>query len=149
MRLAAMVPDGEVVGIDLAGAMVTMAFTNAQREGFHNSAFFQADVTKLPKHFHRRFDAVHCSFAFHHYRAPVTALKQMHRVLNSNGKAFIVDPGTWWLNTLSSPFAKWGDPGWVTFRTGEEFEALFLKAGFSSFYWEEILPGVGLCIGSK
>ncbi|MGH7934470.1 MAG: class I SAM-dependent methyltransferase [Candidatus Binataceae bacterium] len=65
-RLAAMVPDGEVVGIDLATAMVAAAFTNAQRQGFHNTAFFQADVAKLPKHFYGRFDAVHCSFAFHH-----------------------------------------------------------------------------------
>ncbi|MGH7934469.1 MAG: hypothetical protein ACREQN_15090 [Candidatus Binataceae bacterium] len=82
-------------------------------------------------------------------RAPVSALKEMYRALNRNGKAFITEPGTWWLNILGSPFAKWADPGWVTFRTGDEFQGLFLKTGFSSFYWEEVLPGVGVCIGSK
>jgi len=50
---------------------------------------------------------------------------------------------------LASPLAKWGDPGWVAFRTGEEFRELFEAAGFSNFYWTEVLPGIGLSIGTK
>lgn len=148
-RLAALVPKGEVVGVDLSAAMVAKAMENARAKGFENTAFFQADVTNLPEHFSGRFDVVHCSFAFHHYRDPVAALREMNRVLNREGKTFVIDPGTWWLNLLSSPFAKWADPGWVAFRTGDEFEALFYQAGFSGFYWEEVLPGIGLCVGSK
>jgi ubiquinone/menaquinone biosynthesis C-methylase UbiE len=149
VRLAALVPGGEVVGVDLSAKMVETAWANARNHGFHNTAFFQADVTDLPGHFSGFFDIVHCSFAFHHYRDPVAALIEMRRVLKDRGKAFVIDPGTWWLNLLSSPFAKWADPGWVAFRTGEEFEALFHQAGFPGFYWEEVLPGIGLCIGSK
>jgi ubiquinone/menaquinone biosynthesis C-methylase UbiE len=149
MRLAPLVPSGEVVAVDLSAGMVATALANARRRGFHNTAFFQADVTNLPEHFSGAFDVVHCSFAFHHYSNPVAALLEMHRVLNPDGKVFVIDPGTWWLNLLSSPFAKWADPGWVTFRTAEEFRALFRQAGFSGFYWEEVLPGIGLCAGSK
>lgn len=149
IRLASMVPDGEVVGVDLSAPMVDRAFAEARRQAIENTAFFQADVMNLPSHFTGRFDVVHCSFAFHHYRAPIDALRSMNRVLNAHGKAFLIDNGTRWLNAISAPFAKWADPGWVAFHTGEEFQSLFLQAGFSSFYWEEILPGVGACIACK
>lgn len=149
LRLVPLVPAGEVIGMDLSAGMVATAFENARRQGMGNTAFFQADVAHMPEHFTDRFDAVYCSFAFHHYPNPLAALKEMHRALNNQGKAFIIDPGPWWFNLISAPFAKWADPGWVRFHTGEEFQALFLEAGFSHFYWNEVLPGIGLCIGSK
>jgi SAM-dependent methyltransferase len=148
-RLAELASDGEVVGVDLSSEMIAAADANAKRRGLLNTAFFQADVTKLPDHFTGRFDAVHSSFAFHHYSDPTAALIEAHRALNSGGKAFVIDGGTWWANMLSAPFARLGDPGWVGFHTPEQFQTLFRRAGFSDFYWEELLPGIGICIGSK
>ncbi len=148
-RLAEAVPEGEVVGVDLAAEMIAAAHSGARERGLRNAAFFQADVTKLPEHFRGRFDAIHSSFAFHHYGEPLAALREAHRALNANGKAFVIDGGTWWANLIGAPFAKLGDPGWVGFHTPEQFEGLFRGAGFSDFYWEELLPGIGMCIGSK
>ena len=147
--LAALVPDGEIVGIDLSAGMIAAAFANARSRGPLNTAFFQADVTSLPAQFDGRFDAVHCSFAFHHYRDPAAAIREMHRVLNAHGKAFVIDPGPWWVNLVGAPLSKWADPGWVAFHTGEQFESLFFDAGFSDFYWEEILPAIGVCVAGK
>jgi hypothetical protein len=73
----------------------------------------------------------------------------MRRALRAGGRAFVVDAGPWWMKAVASPWAKWGDPGWVAFHTGAEFAALFEEAGFSEFYWTEVLPGVGLSIGTK
>jgi SAM-dependent methyltransferase len=148
-RLAEAVPDGEVVGIDLSAEMIAAAHEAGRQRGLQNTAFFQADVTHLPDHFTGRFDAIHSSFAFHHYSDPTAALSEAYRALNSGGKAFVIDGGTWWANMLSAPLAKMGDPGWVGFHTPEEFRALFLGAGFTDFYWEELLPGIGMCVGSK
>lgn len=148
-RLAELVSDGEVVGVDLAAEMIAAAHETAHRRGLRNTSFFQADVTNLPDHFTGRFDAVHSSFAFHHYNDPVAALSEAHRALNPNGKAFVIDGGTWWANLISAPFARLGDPGWVRFHTPEQFRELFMRAGFSDFYWEELLPGIGVSIGSK
>jgi len=148
-QLANVVPDGEVVGLDLAREMLDAAWDGAQRRGYRNTAFFQGDVTKLPDDFSAKFDAVHCSFAFHHYADPVASLKEMNRVLVPDGKAFVIDGGTWWANTMATPMARIGDPGWVRFYTGKEFAELFMQAGFADFYWEELLPGIGICVGTR
>jgi SAM-dependent methyltransferase len=148
-RLAEMVPEGEVIGVDLAREMVIGAWQTAQRCGYRNTGFYQADVAMLPMEFGAKFDAVHCSFAFHHYRHPVRALKEMNRVLVRDGKAFVIDGGTWWANKLAAPFARVGDPGWVAFYTGKELADLFRSAGFAEFYWEELLPGIGIAVGAK
>jgi ubiquinone/menaquinone biosynthesis C-methylase UbiE len=147
--LAELVPDGEVVGIDLAADMVKAAFARARQHGQQNMAFFQADVGRMPAAFADSFDAIYCSLAFHHYPEPLAALTEMRRVLRPQGTVFIADAGPPWMKLLGSPLAKWADPGWVAFRTGEEFQQLFAQAGFSGFYWTEMLPGIGLSIGRK
>jgi SAM-dependent methyltransferase len=148
LALARLVPDGEVVGSDLAAEMVTTAAARADQIGIRNVAFFQADVADLPGHFTGQFDFVYCSFSFHHYTEPLKALREMRRVLASGGYAFVVDAGPWWMKALGSPIAQWADPGWVSFYTGEELRCLFREAGFSQFYWVEVLPGIGLSIGT-
>lgn len=148
-RLAEMVPHGEVVGVDLAAEMITAAWATARRKGYRNTAFWQADVMRLPAEFTEKFDVVHCSFAFHHYRDSLAALREMNRVLVRDGKTFVIDGGTWWANMLAAPFARMGDPGWVRFHTGNEFANLFVRSGFADFYWEELLPGIGIAVGTK
>ena len=149
LELASHVPEGEVVAMDLAADMVSKAADNARSRGIANMAFFQADVAKMPAVFKSRFNLIYCSLAFHHYPQPLETLREMHRVLAPGGKVVIADAGPPWMKLLGSPLARWADPGWVAFRTGEEFQDLFQQAGFSGFYWTEVLPGIGLSIGSR
>lgn len=148
LKLVRLVPNGEVIGIDLSAEMVTTACRNAREAGVLNTAYFQADVARMPAPFEHRFDAVYCSLAFHHYPDPPGAAREMRRVLAEGGKAFVADPGPTWYNVLSAPLAKWADPGWMGFHSPEEFRDLFLAAGFAAFCWTEILPGIGLGIAS-
>jgi ubiquinone/menaquinone biosynthesis C-methylase UbiE len=149
LMLAELVPRGEVIGMDLSRGMVDAAFERARARAARNVAFFQADVGAMPAHFAGRFDAVHCSLSFHHYPDPQAAVGEMHRVLRRRGHAFIIDAGPPWMKALGSPLAKWADPGWVAFHTGEELQRLFRAAGFSDFYWTELLPGIGMTIATK
>lgn len=148
-RLALLVPEGEVVAADLAAEMVQTTFEQARRAGIGNMAFFQADVAHLPDDFADMFDITFCSLAFHHYPEPAAAVAELYRVLRPGGYAFIADPGPDWFKRISQPLAAWADPGWIGWHNGEEFQARFQAAGFSRYYWEELLPGIGLVVAMK
>lgn len=147
--LATLVPEGEMVAADLAAEMVQTTFEQARRAGIGNMAFFQADVGRLPDHFEGMFDATFCSLAFHHYPDPASAVSEKYRVLRPGGYAFVADPGPEWFKHISTWMAAWADPGWIGFHNGEEFQARFRAAGFSQYYWEELLPGIGLVVAMK
>jgi SAM-dependent methyltransferase len=148
-RVAALVPRGEVVGIDLAAGMVTAAWRDARAHGLTNVAFLQSDVGELPDSFTGAFDLVYNSLAHHHYPDPPAAARSIHRALRPGGLYCVVDPGPSWFNRMSAPLAKWGDPGWIGFHTPEEFRALLDAAGFARTAWVELLPGFGLAIGQR
>lgn len=148
-ELAVHVPQGEVVGADLAAEMVQTTFESARRSGIGNMAFFQADVAHMPDEFSGMFDATFCSLAFHHYPDPKGSVEEMYRVLRPGGYAFIADPGPDWYKRISEWIAEWADPGWIGFHNGDEFRARCEAAGFRHYYWEELLPGIGLVIAQK
>ncbi len=66
-RVAALLPRGEAVGIDLAAGMVEVAHAAARGRRLENCAFFQADVGSLPRRFDGKFDLVYSCLAHHHY----------------------------------------------------------------------------------
>jgi ubiquinone/menaquinone biosynthesis C-methylase UbiE len=148
-RVARLVPDGEVVGIDLAAGMVNAAHRDVRAHGLRNCAFFQCDVGDLPAVFDGRFDLVYNSLAHHHYPDPRRAAVEILRCLRPGGLYCVIDPGPAWFNALSAPLAQWADPGWISFHTPEEFRALLASAGFARSSWRELLPGFGLALGQK
>jgi len=143
------VPDGEVVGIDLAAGMVNAAHVAARAHGLDHCAFAQADVGALPEVFTGAFDVAYNSLAHHHYPDPPGAAREILRCLRPGGLYCIVDPGPEWFNRISAPLAKWSDPGWIGFHKPSEFRSLLLGAGFARFSWRELLPGFGLAVAQK
>jgi SAM-dependent methyltransferase len=148
VRLSRLVPEGEVVAADLSRGMVEEAHRSARAAGCANMAFFQADVTRPPAEFEGYFDIVFCCLSFHHYPDGAGAARAFRRVLAPHGMAFVADPGPAWYIALARPISMLADPGFVQHRTGEEFKALLTEAGFSSVYWVEALPGIGVTIAS-
>ncbi|MEO8450585.1 MAG: methyltransferase domain-containing protein [Gemmatimonadota bacterium] len=148
-RVARLVPEGEVVGIDLAAGMVNAAWLDARAHGLTNTAFIQADVGDLPAAFAGKFDVVYNSLAHHHYPDPPRAASAILQVLRPGGVYCVIDPGPAWFNALSGKLAKWADPGWIGFHSPAEFESLLKTAGFARVSWREVLPGFGVAIGQK
>jgi len=147
--VARLVPDGEVVGIDLAAGMVNAASLAARSHGLDNTAFFQSDVGSLPEAFTEQFDIAYNCLAHHHYPDPPRAAAEILRCLRPGGVYCIVDPGPKWFTALASPLAAWADPGWIRFHTPAQFRELLGAAGFARTGWRELLPGFGLATGQK
>jgi ubiquinone/menaquinone biosynthesis C-methylase UbiE len=148
-RVAALVPQGEVVGIDLAAGMLKVASAAARARGLDNCAFFQADVGNLPSRFNSRFDVVYSCLAHHHYPDPAAAAAGILRCLRPGGVYCVIDPGPAWFNTLSAPLGRLADPGWIGWKRPEEFRVLLHAAGFTRTCWIPLVPGIGLAIGQK
>ena len=147
--MAGLVPDGESVGIDLAAGMVNVAHSASLAQGLDNCAFFQADVGSLPPAFRGRFDLVYSSLAHHHYPDPHAAAEGVRRCLRPGGLYCVIDPGPAWFNALSAPLGWLADPGWIGWKTPEEFRLLLGDAGFARMCWIPLLPGFGLAVGQK
>lgn len=148
-RVAALVPRGEVVGIDLAAGMVEIAHAAAVERAVGNCAFFQADVGRLPDRFDGAFDLVYSNLAHHHYPDPAAAARSVLRCLRPGGLYCVIDPGPAWFNGLSAPLGRLADPGWIGWKTPAEFRALLDGAGFQRSCWIPLLPGFGIAIGQK
>ena len=148
-QMAREVPDGEVVGIDLAAGMVRAAHAAARERGLGNCAFFQADATRLPAAFAGRFDLVYSSLAHHHFPDPGAAAAGALASLRPGGVYCVIDPGPGWFNALSAPLGRLADPGWIGWTTPDGFRALFERAGFARACWIPLLPGFGLAVGQR
>ncbi len=148
LRLARLLPEGEVVAADLSRGMVETAWRAARKAGSQNMAFFQADVAQPPEVFEGYFDAIVCCLSFHHYPDGPAAARAFREVLAPGGKAFVADPGPKWFVELARPLSVLADPGFVRHRTGEEFLRMFEEAGFPSVSWVEVLPGIGVTVAS-
>jgi hypothetical protein len=61
----------------------------------------------------------------------------------------VVDFGREWLNMLSTPIARWADPGWIGFHSPDEFRALLREAGFARTAWIDLIGGFGVAVGQK
>jgi SAM-dependent methyltransferase len=148
-RVATLLPQGEVVGIDLAAGMVEVAHRAARERALDNCAFFQADVCELPSRFGGAFDLVYSCLAHHHYPDPAAAAANVLRCLRPGGAYCVIDPGPAWFNTLSAPLGRLADPGWIGWKTPDQFRTLLTAAGFQRTCWMPLLPGFGIAIGQK
>lgn len=148
-RMARLVPEGEVVGIDLAAGMVQAAFESARAHGLDNTAFFECDVAELPAELDGRFDVVYNSLAHHHYPEPAAAAAAIRRALRPGGIYCIVDAGPAWFTALASGLASVADPGWIRFHTEQELGRLLTEAGFVSIARAALLPGFHLVVAQK
>jgi len=106
--LAALVPQGSVVGIDAAGDVLAEARGEAERQGFSNVSFDIGDVYRLA--FGRAsFDVVHAHQVLQHLSDPVAALAEMRRVCRDGGVVAARDSdygGMFWFPS-SEELAEW------------------------------------------
>ncbi|MFC1858089.1 class I SAM-dependent methyltransferase [Thermodesulfobacteriota bacterium] len=82
----------KVVGIDLSRKLIQMAQANASTAGFADRLTFQVGNAAALRFEDAYFDMVISTGMLHSLRKPVRVLKEIHRVLKTQGEAWIFDP---------------------------------------------------------
>ncbi len=134
------IPDGSVIGIDLAPGMIEMARSRAAEKGLKNVEFREADAEALPFE-DRSFDAVLCHLGLIHFTDRAKALKEMGRVLKPDGDLAVsvwsIPDRTKVTGIVSKCVATlWpaavipGAPTWFDFGPEGALEKILLDTGF-------------------
>lgn len=85
LRVAPAVPDGRVLGVDLSDGMLQTAQTKAAQAALTHVTFQKMDAEALRLD-DRSFDVVLSLFALAHFPDPLSALREMRRVLVPGGR---------------------------------------------------------------
>jgi len=91
LAMQKLLPEARLVGVDILSAMVAQAIRNLERSRQdHLVDVMTADASALP-FADRTFDCVVSAGSLHHWKDPVRALSEAHRVLMAGGHALIYD----------------------------------------------------------
>ncbi|HWV45104.1 MAG TPA: class I SAM-dependent methyltransferase [Nitrospira sp.] len=84
VTLAALVPQGRVVGVDIEDRQLDMGRREAQQRGIGNVEFHHASLYALP-FADESFDAVLAHAVLYHLAEPMNALRELWRILKPGG----------------------------------------------------------------
>ena len=148
-KLQALVPNGEVIGIDLSGDMIKRANRNARIKKLPNVGFYQADLNRLPAEFTDHFDLIFCNISLHYFETVENVFHQFYKALRNNGKLIFIEPLGSITQKLSKAVLKEAIPHFKRFYSKKEQNQFLGQAGFTFLYWEEIQKNIGLTIAIK
>lgn len=84
IELAKLIPEGQVTGLDISGAILESAKVHAERQGASNISFIKGDVHELPFP-DGSFDVVCTHQAVAHFHDHVKAILELTRVTRKGG----------------------------------------------------------------
>jgi arsenite methyltransferase len=132
-RLAKLVPDGRVIGMDVSDEMIRHA--RRASAGFDNLMFVTGQVAEIPWQANLFSHAISVESSYY-WPNPAAGLKDIFRVLHEGGPAWILinyyrdNPHSHqWGNLLAVP---------TQLLSAEEWAGLFRDAGFSNVTHERI-----------
>lgn len=132
-RIGEQVPDGRVVGLDIAPGMIQEARRLTPSELADRVEFHEGTSANIPLD-DDSFTHVLCTNSFHHYPDPIRALREMRRVLEPGGKVFIFENApdqsiyTWVWDKVLRLFEK----GHVQYYASRQLGTLIQDGGFTN-----------------
>ncbi|MBI3896405.1 MAG: methyltransferase domain-containing protein [Acidobacteria bacterium] len=128
---------GLVMGLDLAESMLRCARRRSQQRPAPNLAFVQGDAGCLPFASHT-FDICLCAFSFAHFLNPKQVIKEMMRVLRTNGRIAIIDviaPGNPRQQSLLNRLEKSRENCYTRIRNARELVKIFSSLPLECDYY--------------
>jgi ubiquinone/menaquinone biosynthesis C-methylase UbiE len=138
---------GLFYGVDLSSGMIDKAKENFKdRTNFH---FLQSNAESIPL-YDNFFDRIICTNSFHHYLHPEMAMNEIHRLLRTGGKIYILDPtADIWYIKIVDKIIKLFEPQHVKIYSSEEFKSLMSCAGITYLRHEIVTGQQKVQIGEK
>ena len=138
---------GTFYGVDLSEKMIKKAKDNFKgRENFH---FVKANAEEIPLE-DNQFDIIICTNSFHHYLHPDKALKEMHRLLKTGGRLYLLDPtvDNWVIRQIANGMHLFIRDK-VNLFTSKEFGTIITRAGFNYLGTKQIKSHQKVQVGEK
>ncbi|MGK7922474.1 MAG: class I SAM-dependent methyltransferase [Trichodesmium sp.] len=121
-------PTQNIIGVDISENMLDVA--RKKYQAYPNINFQQASVHSLPFDSHS-FNVVVCANSFHFFDKPEVALREMKRVLKSDGKLIILDWNKdYFVCRICDWLLKLFDPAHQQCYTQAELHQLLISAEF-------------------
>jgi ubiquinone/menaquinone biosynthesis C-methylase UbiE len=126
------------VGLDISSKMVSKA-----KQKLGDSADLVVGDSEMLPYSNGSFSVVTCILAFHHFEQPETVIREMHRVLRTNGRIIIADvydPIFWRRlrgNIMMQAFSD-SDRGDIHFYSEKEIKWLLNRNGFGHTVWKSV-----------
>jgi ubiquinone/menaquinone biosynthesis C-methylase UbiE len=142
IELARLLPQVEVVGLDISETMVEIATQNAAEHDVSEQVVFRrGDASDMPFE-DSSFDfAISCG-SLHHWKGPTQIFKEIHRVLRPGCRALVDDLRRdvsrecigEWVSAHKSRFMRWGARhSFSEAYTPQEVKGLLEDSGFGTF----------------
>jgi len=91
IEIARLIPDVEIVGIDISSGMVKIARRNTEKAGLSRRVKFMVKDANKMSFEDSSFDLIVSTGSLHHWKKPLHVINEVHRVLKDGGKAWIYD----------------------------------------------------------
>jgi SAM-dependent methyltransferase len=150
-RLAEIVTEGEVVGIDVSEEYMKRLRRSMETDDAAppNLSFRLGSAEDIPCP-DDYFDLAVCTGAFSFWSEPERGLVEVRRVLKPGGKLYIVDvyeEGAIWVTGGARAFDLWS-PHKMNVYSSEEFRQFLRNAGFTVVYQKDV-GGTLVTVGTK
>jgi ubiquinone/menaquinone biosynthesis C-methylase UbiE len=142
IEMARLLPEVEIVGLDLSETMIEIATRNANEYGVSERVEFrQGDAAEMPFE-ESSFDFVISCGSLHHWKKPERVFEEIHRVLKPGCSALIDDLRRGapeesvreWVSGHESRFMRWGaNHSFSEAYTAQEIEGILEGSAFEDF----------------
>lgn len=142
IEMARLLPEVEIVGLDLSETMIEIATRNADEYGVSEQVEFrQGDASEMPFE-ESSFDFIISCGSLHHWKEPTSVFEEIHRVLKPGGSALIDDlrrdapeeSAREWVSGHESRLMRWGAKhSFSEAYTAREIEGMLEDSAFEDF----------------